>query len=90
MEGQNLEDAADLSGKMLYGCRSCVEMSGGGDLPEAEADGGELEGSALEQGRGGFEEEAAYFRRCSHVCSGLPFLPKGEMELFRPFSGIVS
>ena len=87
MEGQDLDDAAYLSGKMPDGCRGCVEMSGGGDLPEAEADGRELEGSAFQEGGGGFEEVAGDFRSGGEFCGGLIFLAEGKMEFGRIVSG---
>ena len=87
VEGQDLYDAADLPGKMPDGCRGCVEMGGGGDLPEIEADGRKLEGSAFQKGGGGFEEVAGDFRRSGQVCDGIIFLAEGKMEFGRIVPG---
>ena len=87
VEGQDLDDAADLPGKMPDRRRGCVEMGGGGNLPEAEADGRELEGSAFQEGGGGLEEVAGDFRRGGEVCGGLIFLAEGKMEFGRIVPG---
>ena len=87
MEGQDLDDAADLPGKMLYWSRGCIEMGGCGDFPETEADGRELEGSAFQEGRGGLQEVAGDFRRNGEVCGGLIFLAEGKMEFGRIVPG---
>ena len=87
MEGQDIDDTAYLPWKMPDGCRSCVEMSGGGDLPEAETDGREFEGSAFQKGGGGFEEVAGDFRRGGQVCGGIIFLAEGKMEFGRIVPG---
>ena len=54
---------------------------------EAEADGRELEGSAFQEGGGGFTEEAGDFRRSGEVCGGLIFLAHGKMEFGRIVPG---